>query len=344
MKCVLSKQQNKHYPTSFLVNGVKQENPEKPERIDVLLKGAIDAGLEHIIPADYGMEHIARVHSPEYLEFLENSYARWQKIPGAAPEITPNVHPTNRDGVYPASVVAQAGYHMSDSSAPITAETWESAKLSAWSAIHASELVMAGDKMAFALSRPPGHHAGTDIAGGFCYLNNTAIAAQNLLKKYQSVAILDVDLHHGNGTQNIFYSRNDVLTVSIHADPIRFYPFFWGYASERGEGPGLGYNLNLPLPRGTADDGFLQALDKGLKRINAFSPDAIVIALGLDAYEGDPFAGLNVSTNGYNLIGKAISDKLSRPTVIIQEGGYLCDALGQNLTSFLNGIQSKGAK
>ncbi len=339
MKCVLSDLQTKHYPESFLVNGIKQENPEKPDRIDVLLRGAQQADLEVVSPPDYGIEAIAKIHTPEYLEFLQNAYSRWQRIPDAAPEITPNIHPTNRDGVYPASVVAQAGYHMSDASAPITAETWESAKLSAWSAIYASDLVIEDDEISYALCRPPGHHAGADIAGGFCYLNNSAIAAQNLLKKFGSVAILDVDLHHGNGTQSIFYHRNDVFTVSLHADPIRFYPFFWGHSSERGEGAGLGYNLNLPLPRGTSDEGFLKTLDKALDRITSFGPEALVIALGLDAYEGDPFAGLGVTTKGYELIGKTISERLNCPTVIVQEGGYLCDALGKNLTSFLTGIQ-----
>ena len=342
MKCVFSAPQHKHYPESFLVNGVREKNPEMPGRIDKLLEGADDLGLEMVTPKDYGLGPIARIHSPEYLDFLQNAYKRWQRIPGAAAEITPNIHPTNRDGAYPASVVAQAGYHMADASAPITGDTWESALHSAWSAIHASELLLAGEKSAYALCRPPGHHAGADLAGGFCYLNNTAIAAQNLRRKYSSVAILDVDLHHGNGTQDIFYRRNDVLTVSLHADPIRFYPFFWGHASERGEGPGLGYNLNFPLPRGTRDDDYLAALDKALDRLAAFAPEAVVIALGLDAFESDPFAGLGVSTEGFGKIGRAIAERLPGPTVIIQEGGYLCDELGLNLASFLNGFREGG--
>ena len=341
MKCVLSALQNKHYPDSFLVNGERQPNPESPDRIDRLLEGAIAAGLEKTEPPDYGLAAIARVHTPEYLAFLKNAYTRWSRIPGAASEVTPNIHPTNRDCLYPASVVAQAGYHMADASAPIGADTWESALASAWSAIHASELVMAGDPMAYALSRPPGHHAGADIAGGFCYLNNTAIAAEQLLNKYRSVAILDIDLHHGNGTQSIYYHRADVLTVSIHADPVRFYPFFWGHAAERGSGAGLGYNLNLPLPRGTGDDVFLTTLQEAFARIEAFAPDALVIALGLDAFEGDPIAGLGISSKGYGAIGRAISDKLDLPTVIIQEGGYPCDELAGNLTHFLTGMQAR---
>ncbi|MBT7581725.1 MAG: histone deacetylase family protein, partial [Kordiimonadaceae bacterium] len=211
----------------------------------------------------------------------------------------------------------------------------------AWSAVHAAELVLNGENAAYALCRPPGHHAGPDIAGGFCYLNNTAIAAEYLRNKYNSVAILDVDLHHGNGTQMIFYDRSDVLTVSIHADPKRFYPFFWGNASECGKDDGLGYNLNLPLPRGTKDDLFLEALDSALERITDFTPDALIIALGLDAYEGDPIAGLAISTNGFRAIGQKISAATSLPTVIIQEGGYPCDELGSNLAAFMSGLKGE---
>lgn len=340
MKCVLCAGQAKHYPESFLVNGERKPNPESPDRVDRLLRGALAAGLEHTEPRDYGLAAIARVHTPEYLAFLRHAYTRWSRIPGAASEVTPNIHPTNRDCVYPASVVAQAGYHMADASAPIGADTWESALASAWSAIHASEIVMAGDPVAYALSRPPGHHAGADIAGGFCYLNNTAIAAEQLRTQYRSVAILDIDLHHGNGTQSIFYNRADVLTVSLHADPVRFYPFFWGHAAERGVGAGLGYNLNLPLPRGTGDELYLKALEEAFARIEAFSPDALVIALGLDGFEGDPIAGLGISSEGYGIIGQAIARRLRLPTVIVQEGGYPCEELADNLTRFLAGMQA----
>ncbi len=168
----------------------------------------------------------------------------------------PNIHPIARDGSYPASAVGQAGYHMADTACPISAETFDSACWSAWSAVEAADAVLAGEPAAYALCRPPGHHAFADVAGGFCFLNNSAIAAQRLRSNAARVAILDVDLHHGNGTQGIFYARADVLTVSLHADPARFYPFFWGHADERGEGAGLGANLNLPLPRKSGDDRF----------------------------------------------------------------------------------------
>lgn len=334
MKAFYAEEQKRHDPKAFLSSGAPQPNPEQPERVERLLAGAKAAGCEIIRPTAHGLGPISAVHKPEYLEFLENIYPRWQRIEGASQEVIPNIHPIARDGTYPASAVGQAGYHMADTSCPISAETWESACWSAWSAVDAAEAVLAGEQSAYALCRPPGHHAFADVAGGFCFINNSAVAAQRLLSQSHRVAILDVDLHHGNGTQGIFYSRSDVLTVSIHADPVRFYPFFWGHADERGEGPGLGYNLNLPLPRKTGDDGFLKALEAGLKRIRSFAPEALVIALGLDAFEGDPFGGLSVSTPGFSRMAEAIRT-LGLPTVVVQEGGYLCDELGRNLTAFL---------
>lgn len=337
MKAFFAAEQKRHDPKSFLSSGAAQPNPEQPERVDRLLGGAKAAGCAIERPRDYGLGPIAAVHSPEYLDFLKHIYPRWRRIDGASAEVIPNIHPIARGGTYPASAVGQAGYHMADTSCPISAETFDSACWSAWSAVAAAEAVLAGDKAAYALCRPPGHHAFTDVAGGFCFINNSAVAAQHLRSRAARVAILDVDLHHGNGTQGIFYARPDVLTVSIHADPVRFYPFFWGHADERGDGAGLGYNLNLPLPRKTADDGFLAELATGIRRIEAFAPEALVVALGLDAFEGDPFGGLSVTTDGFARIGAAIAT-LNLPTVIVQEGGYLCDALGDNLTSFLGGF------
>jgi acetoin utilization deacetylase AcuC-like enzyme len=337
MKAFYAEEQKRHDPKAFLSSGAPQPNPEQPERVERLLAGARDAGCTIERPRDHGLGPIAAVHTPEYLEFLEHIYPRWQRIEGASEEVIPNIHPLARDGAYPASAVGQAGYHMADTACPISAETWESVKWSAWSAVEAAEAVMSGEPAAYALCRPPGHHAFADVAGGFCFVNNSAVAAQHLRRSAARVAILDVDLHHGNGTQGIFYARADVLTVSLHADPVRFYPFFWGHADERGQGPGLGYNLNLPLPRKSGDDAFMSALETAFRRIRAFAPEVLVLALGLDAFEGDPFGGLSVSTAGFGRIGKAVAG-LGLPTVIVQEGGYLCDALGANLTSFLGGF------
>ena len=303
----------------------------------ILRRGAEDAGCVFDAPADHGIGPIAAVHSAEYLEFLRTIHARWSRVPGAGPEVIPNVHPAARGDSYPASPVGLAGWHQADTACPIAADTWTSAYWSAQTALSAAAHVADTAAPAYALCRPPGHHAFADLAGGFCFLNNSAIAAQALLARGLRPAILDVDVHHGNGTQGIFYHRADVLTVSIHADPAGFYPFYWGHAHERGQGAGLGANLNLPLPRGTGDDGMMRALDRALARIDAFGADVIVVALGLDAHRDDPFQGLAVTTPGFTTMARAIA-AAGRPMLMVQEGGYVSDALGANLAAFLSGV------
>lgn len=340
MKAFFAEEQRRHYPESYLVNGVFHPNPEHPDRVDLLLEGARQAGCAIERPADCGLSPILDVHEARYLRFLENAHERWRRIKGASPSVTPNIHPVSRDNHYPDSVVAQAGWHMLDASAPIGPDTFESARWSAASAVAAADAVVTGERAAYALCRPPGHHARQDAAAGFCYFNNSAIAATRLRKKRRRVAVLDVDLHHGNGTQDIFYDRVDVLTISIHADPTRFYPFFWGSEDQRGSGRGEGFNVNFPLPRGSNDDAFLAALDAALLKVADFAPDALVVALGLDAYEGDPFGGLSVTTQGFHRIGAMIGGA-RLPTAMVQEGGYLCDDLGRNLSAFLTGFLSR---
>jgi len=338
MKGFLDPRQAAHDPRHFMANGALLPNPEVPARVDILRRGAEAAGLAFAAPRDGGMGPIAAVHTAEYLTFLRNIYARWRRIEGAGEEVIPNIHPANRGDGYPLSAVGQAGYHQADTACPIAADTWISAYWSAQTALAAADAVAGGDRAAYALCRPPGHHAFADLAGGFCFLNNSAVAAQALRDRGLRPAVLDVDVHHGNGTQGIFYARPDVLTVSIHADPARFYPFFWGHAQERGEGPGLGANLNLPLPRGTGDETYLKTLDKALERCLDFGADAIVVALGLDAHEDDPFQGLAVTTAGFTRIARAIA-ATGLPLVVVQEGGYVSDALGANLTAFLTGLK-----
>ena len=339
MNVVFADEQSLHYPQLIQSSGAFQANPEAPERAERLLAAALGSGLTHERPPDYGLDPIAGVHTPEYLHFLQNIHTRWKHIEDASEDVVPNIHPDRRDVGYPASAVGQVGYHVFDGAAPITADTWESARWSANSAVHAALDIIGGSDASYALARPPGHHATRDQAGGFCYLNNSAIAANVLRSHYPRVAVLDVDVHHGNGTQNIFYDRSDVLTVSLHTDPVRFYPFFWGYANERGERAGLGSNLNLPLPRGTSNDEYLRVLEGAITRIEAFAPGALVVALGLDAHEADPFDGMAITTDGFGRIADRIS-RLDLPTVMVQEGGYLTDHLGNNLSSFLDGFSN----
>lgn len=339
MKVVFDPRQLGHAPRQFLVRGQWQACPEMPLRGEMLLAAARAGGHELVAPAEHGPAPWAAIHPADYLSFLESAHARWRALPGAAAEVVPNVHPVRRGATYPVSVVGQAGWHMADTACPLTAESWPAIQASANSAVHAAELVLGGERTVYALCRPPGHHAYADMAGGFCYLNNTAIAAQHLRGRASRVAIVDVDLHHGNGTQGIFYARSDVLTVSVHAEPSSFYPFFWGYGDERGEGAGTGCNLNLPLTLGSGDDDFLAALDQGLAAVRAFKPEALVVALGLDAFAGDPLAGLAVSSAGFRAIARRLA-ALGLPSVLVQEGGYPTAELGTNLAVFLEGFEA----
>lgn len=340
MKAVFDARQWKHDPQNFMANGQSLRNPEQPERIRILQAGATAAGCEFVDPNDHGKSPISAVHSPEYLTFLEHIHSRWKRIEGSSDEVIPNIHPDRRSANYPKSAAGQAGYHQADTACPIAAGTWEAAYWSAQSAVTGADLILDGEKSAYALCRPPGHHAFADMAGGFCFLNNSAIAAEYFRKKGLKPAILDVDVHHGNGTQGIFYKRNDVLTVSLHADPDRFYPFFWGGAQERGEGLGEGYNLNLPLPKGTGDDAYLISLQTALARVQAFGADVVVIALGLDSHENDPLQGFSITTPGFARVAAAIA-ALNLPMLLVQEGGYLSDDLGHNIKSFLTGFEGK---
>ncbi|MDX1608592.1 MAG: histone deacetylase family protein [Halofilum sp. (in: g-proteobacteria)] len=336
MKAYFAPVQKTHDPDTFLVAGAQRPIPEVPARADRLLAALQRLGIAVEPPADHGLEPIAAVHTPEYLEFLQTIAELWPSL-GGSREVVPNVHPDRRDCVYPDSPIGRAGYHLADTACPIAAETWDAVRSSAHAAVSAADAVRAGMPHAYALCRPPGHHAFADMAGGFCYLNNAAIAAQQLRGDHDRVAILDIDLHHGNGTQGVFYRRADVLTVSVHVDPHAFYPYFWGHAAERGEGAGRGYNLNLPLPLGAGDEPFLAALEQALRRIEVFRPGALVLALGLDASVDDPFGGLRVTGDGFEAIGHRLGG-LELPLVLVQEGGYLSDALEENLFRFLTGF------
>ena len=335
--------QRAYRPERFVLRGVPRPSPETPERLDRLLAASRAAGHDICAAQAHGLYPILAVHAAEFVRFLQTIHAQWSALDGSSSAVVPNVHPVVRPGGYPRAPVGLAGYHLYDLACPIDEDTWPAVAASANVAAHAAVLVHDGaEPAAYALCRPPGHHASRDVAGGFCFLNNAAIAAEILRARHERVAVLDVDLHHGNGTQAIFYDRPDVLTVSLHADPAVFYPFFWGYAHERGEGLGTGSNLNLPLPLGTGDDGFLAALETAIARLEAFRPGAVVVALGLDAYAGDPLGGLAVSTAGFGDVGRAIGS-LGLPTVLVQEGGYACDALGENLAAFLDGFADSHA-
>ncbi len=338
MRVVYAAGHARHDPKFFLVRGKPAtRSAEQPERAERLLTGARSLGLDIIAPADHGHAARAAIHDARYLDFLEHAWSLWRALPDAGDEVVANAHPAGESRSYPTSIVGRAGMHMSDTACPIGEHSWAAMCAAANSAAHAAHLVNAGERAAYALCRPPGHHAYAAVAGGFCFLNNAAIAAQILRARHDRVAIVDVDVHHGNGTQDIFWRRADVLTVSLHADPAQYYPFFSGYAHEAGEGEGRGFNLNFPLPIGTGDEDYLRALDLALKRVRDFAPGALVVALGLDGFAGDPLKGMAITTPGFARIGAALG-RLGLPTILVQEGGYLAPELGTNLASSLQGF------
>lgn len=339
MRYVYSEAHLKHRPEHFFSAGSFSEHPESPERATAIAAALKQEGHEEVAPESYGPGPRAAVHAPDYLEFLATIHERWSAFDLESNEVMPNAHPGRHMNSHPTGVVGQAGYYLYDMASPIGANTWEAACVSADVALHATRLVLDGADVCFALTRPPGHHALADMGGGFCYLNNLAIAAQYALAGMARVATLDVDVHHGNGTQGIFYERADVLTISLHCDPSNFYPYFSGYAHERGEGAGRGLNLNLPQTRGAGDDEFLASLERALSVLRSFAPEALFVALGVDGYEGDPFKGLRLTTEGFARIARAIAG-LGLPTVIVQEGGYNTDDLGANVVSFLAGFEA----
>ena len=326
MKVVYHNDQKLHYPERFLVNGCFQPNPEMPQRLDRLLKGALAAGCTPETPSSHGMEPIEAIHSPAYLRFLENAYERWKRIEGAADAVTPNVHPDSRQAGYPASVVAQAGYHMADAAAPIANGSWDSICWSAWTVVHAANLVLAGEASAYALCRPPGHHAFTDMAGGFCYLNNSAIGAQQLLRAFDRVAILDVDLHHGNGTQQIFEKDPSVFYYSIHQHPSFAYPGT-GREFEQGSAEGQGFTKNTPVLPGHGDEEYAHYIKRDLlPAFERFRPEVILVSAGFDAHIDDDMSDVKLSTEAFTwLIETALrlaEEHAHGRLISVLEGGY----------------------
>ncbi|MCP4329566.1 MAG: histone deacetylase family protein [Alphaproteobacteria bacterium] len=339
MKVVYPEAQALHQPDFYYIRGNRSGAREVPERAEVLLRAARSAGHEIVAAESFGATPREAVHDRDYLAFLETAHERWQALENASPQIMPSIHPVRHMQGRPAHIVGQVGWFIADTSCPIGRGTWQAACASADAAIHAARLVQGGERAAYALSRPPGHHCYSDLAGGFCYLNNIAIAAEDMRREFDRLAIIDIDVHHGNGTQGIFYRRDDVFFASVHADPNAFYPFFAGYASETGDGPGKGTTLNKPLPLGSGDGDFMAAVDEILAAVREFAPAAVLVSLGFDASEDDPFAGLAVTTAGFGQVGTAIA-RLGLPLVLVQEGGYLSRSLGDNLVSFIAGVDS----
>lgn len=292
-------------------------------------------------PQAFDASALATIHSPRYLSFLASAWEQWVALDpaNADRDILPSVWPTRtfRTDIEPDNFAAKMGLYSYDAGTPFTSGTWVAARAGAHCALSAANAVLAGDRAAFALSRPPGHHAGADFFGGYCFLNNAALAAQHLRNAgMKKVAVLDVDYHHGNGTQAIFYDRPDVFFASIHGDPRTEYPFYLGHADETGSGPGQGANLNVPLPRGTDFVRWSAALEHCLQAIARFGADALVVSLGMDTFEGDPISGFTLHSADYLRVGQRLA-AVGLPTVLVFEGGYAVDEVGVNAVNVLEG-------
>lgn len=323
-----------HDPEQVFRLGTFIAQPDRAERYRIFLEAAQHGGHRIAVAPDGSLDAILAVHDPAYVAFLQTAHARWRELPGAGPDAIPNVHPTHRMHRMPTDLLGQLGWYSNSTSCPIQHGTWAAVFASARSAIHAAEHVAGTGEPAYALCRPPGHHAYPDLMTGVCYLNNAAIAAERLVAVHGRVAVLDIDVHHCNGTQHIFWTRPDVLVASVHCDPRQTAPYYAGYADETGAGAGQGANLNIPLPMGTADDGFLGGVDQAMAAIRRFGPAALVVSLGFDASEHDPTRTFKVTEDGFVAAARRIR-ALGVPTLLVQEGGYLSPHLGALLQSFL---------
>lgn len=328
MRCFWDERQRAHMPAGEFFNGAMHPPAEHGGRIDAILAaiGPTEA------PVDREMEPLLAVHSAEYLDFLRSAHDQWRAA-GREGDAFPYTFPVvGRRHLRLNRIDALLGQHSFDTSTPVGEGTWEAAYWAAQTALAAVDAVLDGERLAFALCRPPGHHAGADYLGGYCYLSNAAISAEQAVAAGRRVAILDVDYHHGNGTQEVVSGRDEILFASIHADPVVDYPYFWGHADESRDNV-----LNLPLPRGTDWSAYEPALDRALDWLGRQAPDLLIVSYGADTYAGDPISYFKLKTSDYAPMARRIAS-LDLPTVIVMEGGYAVEALGANVAEFLSGF------
>jgi acetoin utilization deacetylase AcuC-like enzyme len=343
VRVVYSPRHVQHDPRFEVLLGSVQPMLDTVARAESI-RGALEAagGFPIVEPSEHGREPIEAVHDPGLVRFIETAWSHRQ--PGVD-ELIPDTfpHPAMREGMAPyrepEGAEGKLGYWTFETCTPIVAGTYDAARSAVDVALTAADLVLDGDAAVYGLCRPPGHHAPRRAFGGYCYFNNAAIATEYLARKTgEPISILDVDFHHGNGTQQIFYDRAEVLFVSLHADPHRAYPYYTGYADETGTGSGLGTTLNLPLAAGITDDQYLEALEPALERITQFGGSIVVVSLGFDTYGQDPIGDFALTTAVYHEVGKRVA-ALGRRLVILQEGGYYRSALGENARAWLRGAE-----
>ena len=314
---------------------------EKPERAEIIISRVREVDLGEVVgPKDFGRAPLERVHADNFLRFMETAWDEWVAAHGEF-DALPLIWPTRGlRQVEPEAIDGKLSYFSLDAGTPITAGTWRAVTAAANVALMGRELIAGGERAVFSLCRPPGHHASRDVYGGYCFLNNAAIAAQAFLDEGAGrVAILDIDYHHGNGTQTIFYDRDDVLFASLHGHPAQEFPYFLGYETETGAGAGEGFNANYPLRWGTGFDLWSEALDDACRRITAFGPDAVIVSLGVDTFENDPISQFRLRSEDYLAVGARIAE-LGRPTLFVMEGGYAVAEIGINAVNVLMGFES----
>jgi len=350
MRVFASERHRGHDPEREIESSGFQAPFERPHRADVIRAALVADGRFGIDePGEWGTAPIEAVHDPGLVRFLARAWADYQREhPERSPvhDVVPDVFAMGglRAGMdggealgEPATVSAGLGWWCFETTTPITAGTYAAARSAVDVALSAAEAVLAGGPAAYGLCRPPGHHAAHALYGGYCFFNNAAVAAHHIAVASGSrVAVLDVDYHHGNGTQQIFYGRDDVAFVSLHGDPARAYPYHTGFADETGSGRGSGSTFNLPLAPGVDDEAYLVELGRALDAVDAYDPAVVVVSLGVDTYAGDPICDLALTTDGFEQCGAAVAAR-GRPLVVLQEGGYADDALGANVTAWLTG-------
>ena len=336
-----STQHRGHHGHTELARGELLAGYESPIRAEHVREAFLAAGLGHLHePPDLGLEPVLAIHDAAYVSLLRTAWDEWSALGRTGPALPmiwhaglglPQVASRHIDG--------RLGQHSIDAGSSIVAGTWNAVYWSAQCALAGAAALVAGAPSAFALCRPPGHHATASAMGGYCYLNNAAIAAQALRDGGRSrVAVLDVDYHHGNGTQAIFWRRPDVFFASLHADPHDDYPYLSGHADERGAGPGLGHTLNLPLPAGTQAPAYLAALETALDAVLRHASQAVVVSLGVDTFERDPISRFGLRSDDYLEVGRRLR-RLAQPVLFVFEGGYATDEVGLNAVNVLRGFE-----
>ncbi|MEE9285474.1 MAG: histone deacetylase family protein [Dehalococcoidia bacterium] len=338
MNVVYTDAHEAYAPQGTLFDGRTLPSRETPQRLHII-KGVLERGSRHrfVSPKSHGEDALTGLHRPDYVAFLKEISAATPPGHASFPALWPTHAKAVSPGRMPQNLKVRMGYYVWDTGTPMTHATFDAAMAAVDCALTGAELLLNGERLAYALVRPPGHHADRRRAGGLCFFNNTALAARALAVKSR-VAILDIDFHHGNGTQDLFFRTGRVLTTSVHGDPRIAYPFYSGFEDERGAGAGHGFNLNVPLPKETSTEAYRRGLARALDAVRRFRPGYLVVALGFDTYEDDPnggFVGIDVAS--FEEIGRDIAT-LGLPTLLVQEGGYNLDALGQCADSFLQGL------